>query len=76
MQAAQDRDRGDATDGLNRAADRCVFAQREMRANSIIIGGVSGQDSAQMCLAEYDDVVEAFTSDRTDHPLDIAILPR
>src|SRR5579859_1018176 len=72
MQTAQDRDRDDATDGLNPAADRCVLAQREMRANSIIIGGVSGQESAQMCLAEYDDVVEAFASDRTDHSLDIA----
>ena len=48
MQAAQDRDRDDVTDGLNRPADRCVLAQREMCANAIIIGGVSGQDSAQM----------------------------
>src|SRR5512135_919489 len=76
MHAAQYGDRDDATDGLNRAADGCVFAQREMRANAIIIGGVSGQDSAQMCLAEYDDMVEAFPSDRADHPFNAAILPR
>jgi len=29
-----------------------------------------------MCLAKYDDVVEALTPDRTDHSLNIAILPR
>ena len=69
MQAAEDRDRSDSTDGLNGPAYRCVLAQCEMRANAITIGGLSGQDSAQMCLTEYDDMVEAFPSDRTDRPL-------
>jgi hypothetical protein len=63
MQAAQDRDRSDTTDGLNRSAHRRVLVQCEMRANVIVIGAISSQDSPQMCLAEYDDVVEALPSD-------------
>jgi len=76
MEAAQDRDRGDATDRMNRAAHRCVLAQREMCANAVVIASISGQDSAQMGLVEYNDVVEALTPDRTDETLDIAVLPR
>ena len=76
MQAAQDRDRSDATDGLNRAAHRGVLAQRETRANAIVIAGIGAQDSAQMCLAEYNDVVEALTPDRSYEALAIAVLPR
>jgi len=75
MQAAQDRDRGDATDGLNRPAHRCVLPQRQMCANVIVVGGVSSQDSPQVGLAEYDDVVKALTPDRADRSLNIGILP-
>ena len=75
MQAAQDRDRSDATDGLNRSAHRRVLAQGEMCAYAVIVIRIRGQDSVQMCLAEHDDVVEALAPDRADHPLDVAILP-
>src|SRR5204863_8025662 len=36
-----------------------VFRQREMRARSVIIRKIAGQDSAQMLLAEYHHVVQA-----------------
>ena len=50
MQAAQDRDRSDTTDGLNRSAHRRVLVQCEMRANVIVIGAIRSQDSPQMCI--------------------------
>ena len=40
-----------------------VFRQREMRARSVIIRKIAGQDSAQMLLAEYHHVVQTVTLD-------------
>jgi hypothetical protein len=39
------------------------------------MGDVVVEDPAQMPLTENDDVVEAFATDATDHPLDIGRLP-
>src|SRR5215204_146690 len=40
-----------------------VFRQREMRSRSVIVRKIASQDSAQMLLAEYHDVVQAVASD-------------
>ena len=40
----------------------------------VIIRSVSLQDTAQVHLAEYDEVVERFATDRSDEPRDVAIL--
>jgi hypothetical protein len=42
-----------------------------MRPNVVVIAGVGGKDPAQMALAEDDDVIEAFPTDRADQPLRI-----
>src|SRR3984893_8560202 len=47
-----------------------------MRSEAIIIVGVGLQDPTQMHLAQDNDVVHTFTSDRSDQPFGNAILPR
>ncbi len=47
-----------------------------MRSDAIIIVGVGFQDPTQMHLAQDNDVVHAFTPDRSDQPFGKAILPR
>src|SRR5580692_5219413 len=47
-----------------------------MRAGSIVIFPVTEQQVTEVALAEYNNVVKAFPSDRTDQPFSISILPR
>jgi hypothetical protein len=47
-----------------------------MRAGPIVIFHVTEQQVTEMALAEYDNVVKAFPSDRTDQPFSISILRR
>src|SRR6266852_1810020 len=47
-----------------------------MRAGPIVIFHVTEQQVTEVALAEYNDVVKAFPSDRTDQPFSISILPR
>ena len=46
-----------------------------MRSGAVIVGEVGFQDTEQVALAENDDVVEAFQTDRADETLGIGILP-
>jgi hypothetical protein len=41
-----------------------------------MIGSVRPQDTAQVRFAEPNEVVEGFATDRSDEPLDVAVLPR
>src|ERR1700722_2653899 len=47
-----------------------------MRAGPIVIFHVTEQQVTEVALAEYNNVVKAFPSDRTDQPFGISILPR
>src|SRR3979490_58659 len=47
-----------------------------MCSNVVVIVGIGSQDSAQMHLAQDNDVVHTFTPDRSDQPFGKAILPR
>src|SRR6266478_6302942 len=47
-----------------------------MCSNVVVIASIESQDSAQMHLAQDDDVVHTFTPDRSDQPFGKAILPR
>src|SRR3984957_13186608 len=47
-----------------------------MRAGSIVIFHVTEQQVTEVALAEYNDVVKAIPSDRTDQPFSISVLPR
>src|SRR3984893_1252614 len=46
-----------------------------MRAGAIVIFHVTEQQVAEVALAEYNNVVKAFPSDRTDQPFSICVLP-
>src|SRR3982074_2073782 len=47
-----------------------------MCSNVVVIVGIGSQDSAQMHLAQDNDVVHTFTPDRSDQPFGKAVLPR
>src|ERR1700693_3252713 len=47
-----------------------------MSAGLIVIRSVSLKDPAQVRFAEHDEVVERFATERSDEPLDVAVLPR
>src|SRR5437879_4248118 len=42
----------------------------------VVVVDVLRQDLSQIPFADHDDVVQAFTSNRADHPLGIRVLPR
>src|SRR5882672_382178 len=46
-----------------------------MRSDAVVIISIGFQNSAQMRLAQDNDVVHAFTPDRSDQPFHKAILP-
>src|ERR671927_375632 len=47
-----------------------------MRAPIMIIGHVAREDTLKMALTQDHDMVQAFTTDTPDQPLDVRILPR
>src|SRR3979411_3354209 len=47
-----------------------------MRPSLIVITHVRQQDETEESLAEHNNVVKAFPSDRTDQPFGICVLPR
>src|SRR6266478_8398373 len=47
-----------------------------MGPDLIVVRSVSLQDTAQVRFAEHDEVVERFATDRSNEPLNVAILPR
>ena len=78
MQAADFRD-GDHFSDLawhDRAGVRAILVERKMRAASLVIVDVGGQGAAQMALTEDHDVIQALAANRTDHALDVSVLPR
>src|SRR5467141_4246300 len=46
-----------------------------MRSDAVVVGGVRFQSSAQMSLAQDNDVVQALAPDRSDQPFGKAVLP-
>jgi hypothetical protein len=55
--------------------ERGILLQSEMRADAIVIFHVTEQYVTEVAFAEYDDVVKAFPTDRTDQPFGIPVLP-
>ncbi len=60
---------------LDWARVRTILVERKMRAGALLIVDVRGEDSAQMALIEDHNVIETFAPERTDHPLDVRVLP-
>src|SRR3984893_13171361 len=76
MKSAEYRVRTDDSSALNRARDWCILVQGSMSSDAVVIVRIRSQDSAQMHLAQDNDVVHTFTPDRSDQPFSKAILPR
>src|SRR4029077_14523079 len=76
MKSAQDGVRNYGAGSLNRTRDGRILLQRPMRSNAVVIGRIVFQNSAQMCLAQDDDVIQTLAPDRSDQPFGKAILPR
>jgi hypothetical protein len=47
MKSAEKRLRADLTEPLNRARERCIFGEGEMRPDVIVMGGIGSKHSAQ-----------------------------
>src|ERR1700736_4431695 len=47
-----------------------------MGPDLIVVRSVSLEDTAQVRLAEHDEMVERFATYRSDEPFDVAVLPR
>ena len=75
MKSAQDGARTDHTGSLNRARNRSILVQGSMCSDAIVVAGVRFQNSAQMRLAEDNDVVHTFALDRSNQPFRKPILP-
>ncbi len=52
-----------------------IFAQRQVRAGTIVVVGVGAKHAVQMRFAENDQMVQTFSSDRSDQPFNVGVLP-
>src|SRR5580704_18369224 len=75
VQPAEDRLSGELAEALDRSMARRILAQRQMCSQVVVIDAVGRKDSAQVGLAEDDDVIEAFPADRADQSLRMPVLP-
>jgi len=65
----------DCADALNSPMDWSILIQGPMGPQGIVIGGILAKDSAHVSLSKHDEVVDTFTSDRTDQSFRVSILP-
>ena len=78
MQAGYLRDGDNSSDAamLNRAGVGAILVERKMSASALVVVDIRGQDAAQMALVEDHDVIQTLATYRTDHTLDVGVLPR
>lgn len=76
IEPAKDRYRRDTADLLRLAKIRTIFVQEEMGPHLIVVRSGCLQDMAQVRFAEHDEMVERFATNRSDEPLDMAVLLR
>lgn len=77
MQSTKDRLGNDSAllRGFDAPRYWSVVIKRLMRARGVVVVDVFGEDPSQVRFAEKDDMIEAFTADRSDHPLSERVLP-
>jgi hypothetical protein len=61
---------------LDRPEVGCVLVEREVGTRLMVVSGVSGQDAAEVTIAEDENVIQALAPDRADEPFREGILPR
>ena len=75
MQTTEVRLCKNPTDTLNFARNRGVLVQRQMGASLVVIYQVRSEQLPKVTLAEHNDMIEYFPSDRANQPFCIGILP-
>ena len=75
MKATENRLGCDRAGALNSPVNRRIQVQCPMGSGDIVIGGIFSKDPAQVSFTERDQMVDAFSPDRADQSLRIAILP-
>ena len=71
-----DLDHAPAICWMNCSVFRAIHLQRLMSSPPVIVVEVAGEDAAQMSLIQHNHVIKAFSTDASDYPLDVGILPR
>src|SRR5262249_51921843 len=61
---------------LNGTKGRCIFVQRPVRSDVVVITSIGSQDPAQMWFTPNNEMIETLAPDRSDQPFSEAILPR
>ena len=70
---------GDDSSGaamLNRPRVGAMLGERKMRAGVLVVFDVRRHDAAQMTLVEDHEVIQTLAPYRSDHALDVSVLPR
>src|SRR5260370_34601136 len=75
MKAAEDRPSGHLAEPLDRPVGRRILVQGQMCSEFVVIVDIGRKDAAQTGLAQHDDLIQAFPSDRSDQSLGMPILP-
>ena len=75
MQAGQDRTRDDGAGPLHRPTKGPILAQRQVRADLIVVGRIRRQNLSKVRLAEDQHAVQALPAYRANQALRIRILP-
>ena len=76
VQAADDRQRNNASGALDGSRQRRVFGQGQVCSDAVVVMCIRAQHMAQMALAEHDHMIEALAPDRADQSLGMTVLPR
>ena len=78
MQPTNLRNRDDAasTRWLDLSRNRCIPVERQVRSRPVIIRKVTRKNSPQVSFAEHDDVIQAFSPNRSNDPFHVRRLPR
>ena len=76
MEAAEPTDRYDTPVCLRWSVERSILVQRKMRAETIVVGQVIGQQIAKVSFSQHHDMIEALAPDRANQPFNMTVLPR
>jgi hypothetical protein len=60
---------------IGRESEQSLSSDKRVR-DSMIVVEVPREDAAQMARVDDHEVIQTFATNRTDHPLDISVLPR
>ena len=61
--------------GVERSGLGTVAVERLGWPRGVVVGGVGGQESAEVGLAQNEEVIQALAADGADHPLHEGVLP-